>query len=67
MPNNIMKGNDLMRLQNTQIAKKSWIQWCDDNLFAIPAIVFFIMVPLAIVGVAIALTKVVLFVKSLLV
>ncbi len=58
-----------MGLQNIQTLKqpKRWIQWCDDNLFAIPAIAFFIMVPLAIVGVAIALTKVVLFVKSLLV
>ncbi|RUM65335.1 MAG: hypothetical protein DSZ03_03025 [Sulfurimonas sp.] len=54
---------------NTQTIgqSKSWIQWCDDNLFAIPVIAFFIMVPLVMVGVAVALTKTVLFVKSLLV
>ncbi len=55
--------------QNIQTAQQSnrWIQWCDDNLLAIPVIAFFIMVPLAMVGVAIALTKAVVFFKSLLV
>ncbi len=55
--------------QNIQTAEQPnrWIQWCDDNLLAIPVIAFFIMVPLAMVGVAIALTKVAMFVKSLLV
>ncbi len=58
-----------MHPQNAQMTEQPhrWIQWCDDNLLAIPVIAFFIMVPLAMVGIAVALTKVVMFVKSLLV
>ncbi len=58
-----------MESQNIQTAgqQNCWIQWCNDNLVAIPVIAFFIMVPLVMVGVAVVLTKAVMFVKSLLV
>ncbi len=58
-----------MGSQKIQTARQeeSWIQWCDDNLMAIPLIALFIAVPLVMVGVAVACTKTVLFVKSLLV
>ncbi len=47
--------------------KTARIQWSDNNFIIIPLITFFVMVPLTVVIVAIALTKSFLFFKSLLV